>query len=128
MPDQTELSHKKELIDFLLSYLEVRYQTALSSAEMAHASATDKANIAENKYDTLGLEASYLADGQSKRALQCESDLNAVKCMKVINFKDDDAIALGANIQLVDQDNQFLSLFLAPVSGGLKFHYKETDI
>ncbi len=128
MPEQPNLTAKKALRDYLLSYLEVRYQTALRSSEIARASAADKSNVAENKYDTLGTEASYLADGQAKRALACLDDVNAIKGMSVINFKLDDAIVIGAYIQLVDQDQQFLCLFLAPVSGGLKFHYNDTDI
>ena len=39
-------------------------QAALST----HAEATDEENKAEDKYDTRGLEASYLAIGQSKAA------------------------------------------------------------
>ena len=34
----------------------------------AHETATHEENIAENKYDTLGLEAAYLATGQARRA------------------------------------------------------------
>ena len=35
---------------------------------MAYEAATHEENIAENKYDTLGLEAAYLATGQARRA------------------------------------------------------------
>ena len=128
MSELPKQSPKKALIDYLLSYLEVRRQTALRSSEIARASAADKANVAENKYDTLGTEASYLADGQAKRALACLDDVNAVKRMHVINFTMDDAIGLGAYIELVDQDEGSLCLFLAPVSGGLKFYYDDKDI
>ena len=128
MSDQLKRSPKKALIDYLLSYLEVRHQTALRSSEIARASAANKANVAENKYDTLGTEASYLVDGQAKRALACLDDVYAVKHMRVFNFTVDDAIAVGIYIQLVDQDDRTLCLFLAPVSGGLKFHYNDTDI
>ena len=34
----------------------------------AHEAATHEENIAENRYDTLGLEAAYLATGQARRA------------------------------------------------------------
>ena len=34
----------------------------------AHETATHEESIAENKYDTLGLEAAYLATGQARRA------------------------------------------------------------
>lgn len=38
------------------------------AAQIAHEAATHEENIAENKYDTLGLEAAYLATGQARRA------------------------------------------------------------
>ena len=38
------------------------------AARAAHETATHAENIAENKYDTLGLEAAYLATGQARRA------------------------------------------------------------
>jgi hypothetical protein len=47
--------YKRRLIDHLIIELEANYQTALTAARRAHSTATDKANIAENKYDTLGL-------------------------------------------------------------------------
>ena len=41
---------------------------AEQAARAAHETATHEENIAENKYDTLGLEAAYLATGQVRRA------------------------------------------------------------
>lgn len=43
-------------------------QRVEQAARFAHETATHEENIAENKYDTLGLEASYLATGQARRA------------------------------------------------------------
>ena len=39
------------------------------AVRVAHEAATHEENIAENKYDTLGLEAAYLATGQARRAV-----------------------------------------------------------
>jgi hypothetical protein len=41
---------------------------AESTMRAAHETATHAENIAENKYDTLGLEAAYLSTGQARRA------------------------------------------------------------
>lgn len=41
---------------------------AEQAVRAAHETATHEENIAENKYDTLGLEAAYLAAGQARRA------------------------------------------------------------
>ena len=47
------------------------------AARVAHETATHEENIAENKYDTLGLEAAYLAAGQARRAEALPSSLIA---------------------------------------------------
>jgi hypothetical protein len=41
---------------------------AEQAVRAAHETATHEENIAENKYDTLGLEAAYLATGQARHA------------------------------------------------------------
>ncbi len=69
---------KKKLIEHLVRELDAIYQTALTAANRAYSTAPDKANIAENKYDTLALEASYQAEGQAKRAPECGADLKAI--------------------------------------------------
>jgi hypothetical protein len=56
----------KKIIAKLTGELEVYFR----AAEYARAEATHEQNKAENKYDTRGLEASYLARGQSKQAAE----------------------------------------------------------
>jgi transcription elongation GreA/GreB family factor len=122
------MQNKEKLIAQLILALQDNYQTALSAAKKAHSTATDKANIAENKYDTLGLEAAYLAEGHANRSIQCKADLNTVKNLSLTEYDNDDAISLGAYVKLVDQHQTSLYLFLAPVSGGVKFVYNEKTI
>lgn len=54
---------KKLLILQIIADLNAAIQTALAAADDARATATNKENVAENRYDTLGLEAAYLAHG-----------------------------------------------------------------
>ena len=122
------MQYKQRLMECLILALETSYKTALDGAERAHLAATDKANIPENKYDTLALEASYLAEGYAKRAAECKASLNAVKNLGVVEYSQDDAICVGTFVSLVDQDNKALSVFLAPVSGGVKFVFEEQTI
>lgn len=122
------MPYKKNLIHHLIVALEAIYQTALTAANRAHSTATDKANIAENKYDTLGLEAAYLAEGHANRASECKADIDTVKNLTVRDYSIDDEIAVGALVSLVDQDEKALLLFLAPVSGGIKFEFDSQSI
>jgi transcription elongation GreA/GreB family factor len=122
------MQYKKNLIDHLILELEQAYQAALTEAKRAYSTSTDKANVAENKYDTLALEAAYLAEGQAKRAAQCLADLKAIRTLEARDYSLSDAIAVGALIILEDEHEKSLSLFLAPVAGGLKFVVEERAI
>lgn len=122
------MSFKRKLLDHLTLALEAAYQTALVEAKRAHSTSTDKANIAENKYDTLAIEAAYLAEGQARRSTQCLVDLKTARNIPAVDYSHNDKIEVGALIQLVDQHEKSLLLFLASASGGLKFVVEQETI
>lgn len=117
------MQNKRKLLDHLILTLEGHYEAALTAAKKAHSTATDKANVAENKYDTLGLEASYLAQGQANRAAEYKAELAMLKNLNACEYTSDDAIGVGAHVSLVDQYDKQLVVFLVPVSGGMKFEF-----
>jgi len=116
------------LLDHILTALETLYQDAFDAAMRAYDTATDDENEAENKYDTLGLEASYLAQGQSKRVIECEADLNAFKKLKTNQPDANNTIILGSLIYLLDENDNVLILFLGPAAGGLNVKFAHTSI
>ena len=59
----------KKIIAKLVGELEIYFR----AAQFSRAEATHESSKAENKYDTRGLEASYLARGQSKQAAEIEA-------------------------------------------------------
>ncbi len=120
--------NKALLLNKILETLEAVHQVAVDAAEQAREDAMHNENTAENRYDTLGLEAAYLAQGQSKRVIDCEADLAAYKNMSVINFTQDVPVALGALICLKAEDDLEKFLFLGPTAGGLKFNFQDKEI
>ncbi len=89
------------------------------AARVAHETATHEENIAENKYDTLGLEAAYLAAGQARRA---EAIRQAMQGWQQFRPRAHDAslgIQLGALVCLLDADGQTQHLFLGPDGGSM---------
>jgi transcription elongation GreA/GreB family factor len=120
------MTNKNNIIKRIIKTLEEVLETARDSVARAHATATHKENVAENKYDTLGLEASYLAHGQAKRVAECEADLKAYQNLKIeTELK---TISLGALITLINESEQKLWLFLGPKAGGVKVKSEEIDI
>ena len=95
---------------------------AEQAARAAHESATHEENIAENKYDTLGLEASYLAAGQAKRVEEIKQSLTLCQNLQ-LQLRAYDAqrgIEVGALVGLEDENGRQQWLFLAPDAAGLK--------
>jgi hypothetical protein len=70
--------HKPTVHQLILDKLRIDLDIAERAAQTAYETATHEENIAENKYDTLGLEASYLAAGQAKRGRGNPSFTDAV--------------------------------------------------
>ena len=85
----------------------------------AHETAIHEENIAENRYDTLGLEAAYLATGQARRAAAIRQALAHWRQFHPSPYDASRGIQLGALVCLVDADDQQLQLFLGPVGGSM---------
>ena len=119
---------KQALVAQIQRELELLLQNAIDSAERALITATAKESIAENKYDTFGLEASYLAQGQSKRVAECEADLVVFQQLITRAAIQESRVTLGVLIFLMDELSQQKILFLAPVAGGMKLRFQNYDV
>ena len=120
--------NKQKLIQIIIEAIQSELDNALKAAQQAHDTATHDENVAENKYDTLGLEAAYLAHGQSERVAQCQQNLDQLKKFSPFDFEAETPIAVGALVRLIDIDDQEKSFFISPCAGGIKFQYKEQSI
>ena len=93
---------------------------AEQAVRAAHETATHEENIAENKYDTLGLEASYLATGQVRRADAIRQALANWRQFRPRPYDASKGIQLGALVCLIDSDDRQQQLFLGPEGGSMK--------
>jgi transcription elongation GreA/GreB family factor len=118
---------KTQLQQHILEQLQCDLLITQQAAKTAYEAATDKANIAENKYDTLGLEASYLATGQARRLTEIQQALAALQQLPTSDFEPQRGIQLGALVLLADAEQQRW-LLLAPDAAGLKIHTGEREI
>lgn len=84
-------------------------------ASLASAEATHTESKAENKYDTRGLEASYLAAGQARRVVELRR-IAAFFDRLVVKPVDGPA-GVGSLIE-TEEDGVTRWLFLAPEGGG----------
>lgn len=103
----------------LLEKLEVDLDVLQRAAQTAYEAATHEENVAENKYDTLGLEASYLATGQARRVEQIRQSLKSCRTMALEPFNAARGIQVGALVNLEAENGNAQHLFLAPDAAGL---------
>ena len=93
---------------------------AEKAVRTAHEAAIHKENIAENKYDTLGLEAAYLATGQARRAEAIRQAMANWHQFRPSPYDASRGIQLGAVVCLVDSNGKRQQLFLGPDGGSMK--------
>jgi transcription elongation GreA/GreB family factor len=93
---------------------------AEQAVRAAHETATHEENIAENKYDTLGLEASYLATGQARRAEAIRQAMASWRQFRPSPYSASKGIQLGALVCLLDSDDKQQHLFVGPDGGSMK--------
>ena len=91
-----------------------------NAVRAAHETATHEENIAENKYDTLGLEAAYLATGQARRAVALRQAMANWRQFRPRPYDASKGIQLGALVCLVDSHDEQQQIFLGPNGGRMK--------
>lgn len=97
------------------------------AARSAHAEATHEQSKPENKYDTRGLEASYLARGQARQVAELEQSLHEFRGLLGKDFIPTAPVEVGALVQLVaGRERNFY--FFGPRSGGTEVEHDGHEI
>lgn len=112
--------NKKRILQCLIASLAADLDVLSKAARTAHAAATHEECIADNKYDTLGLEASYVAQGQANRAQEIKRALETYRKLELRSFAENASIRLTALVTLEAEDGSTRTVFLGPAAGGLK--------
>lgn len=113
----------KEIVSSLQESLDVLERAARAS----HVEATHESSRAENKYDTRGLEAAYLAGGQARQAREILDSIKAYQSLPLQDFGAADPIDLTALVKLETDGSAFL-YFIGPKNGGLEVNYEGEEI
>ena len=107
------------LVCAIIEQLQFDLSTAARAGQQAHDSATHSENIADNKYDTLAVEAAYLAHGQSMRIAQLQQFIGLYQHYQRPTFKNQSAVQVGALVCVENEQKQQSRLFIGPAAGGL---------
>ena len=111
---------KATLLTRIVAALETDMEVLRRAAQTAYEAATAEENIAENKYDTLGLEASYLATGQARRTAEIRQALLTYQQLLLREYDPSRGVQVSNLVTLEDEDGGRRLLFLGPEAAGLK--------
>jgi transcription elongation GreA/GreB family factor len=119
--------NKRTVIRKIIARLTGELEVYMRAAEFARAEATHEQNKAENKYDTRGLEASYLARGQSRQAAELETAIAEFEKLGDKQFSTTDPVGIGALVEL-ELRGETTHYFIGPRAGGTEVEHDGREI
>lgn len=121
------LVKKRKLIQAVIDQLRADLQLYHRAAIAARAEATHEQSKAENKYDTRGLEASYLARGQSRQVAEIEGAIEKFQKIVLREFTLCEPIDVGAVVELTSgKEKNFY--FIGPRAGGTEIVFEKKEM
>lgn len=111
---------KSLLLKALLVQLNAELELLVRAANLARDEATNEESRAENKYDTRGQEAAYLAEGQAKLASELSESITLFSDLELRPTPPPSSIQVGTVVQ-VKRPGGIINGFLGPRSGGTEF-------
>lgn len=114
------------VVKVIVQKLQQELKTAQNASQDAHNNATHSETVAENKYDTLALEAAYLAHGQSLRIEELQIAIAEYQSMPLPAQKN--SVQLGSLVEFEYANGSQHRVFIGPCNGGLKFHDSNGEI
>ena len=110
---------KKKIISEIIKELEREFKTLSKAAKEARDEATHEETQAENEYDTRGLEASYLAGAQAKRADEIKTLIQIFSKLEPQDYDGDTPIGSTALVRTEIDGEDARWFFLIPHQGGI---------
>ena len=118
---------KSQLLKQIIAALTQSLAVLEKAARASHEEATHESSRAESKYDTRGLEAAYLAGGQTRQAKEILDAISLYDSLTLKKFAADDPIDLTALVEL-EADGARSYYFIGPKSGGLEIECQRKEI
>ncbi len=118
---------KTQLLKQIAAKLSENLDVLENAARASHAEATHESSKAENKYDTRGLEAAYLAGGQARQAKEILDSIKIYNSLAVKDFAPGESVDLTALVEL-EIDGLRSLYFIGPRNGGLEVEFGRKEV
>jgi transcription elongation GreA/GreB family factor len=119
--------NKRAIIKKIVAKLTGELEVYFRAAHASRTEATHEQSKAESKYDTRGLEASYLARGQSKQAAELEAAIADFNKLSARPFAAGNPVAIGALV-VVEMTGESSFYFIGPRAGGTEVLHDKKEI
>ena len=119
--------NKRALIQKIVAKLTSELEIYFRAAQASRAEATHEQSKAESKYDTRGLEASYLARAQSKQAAELEAAIAEFGKLDTREFATGEGIGVCALVEL-ETGGESSFYFMGPRAGGTEVVQDKKEI
>jgi len=119
--------NKQVLLQQIISRLSHDLEVLFTAAKFAHETATDTESLPDNKYDTLALETSYVAQGQANRAAVIRQAIAVYRQLR-LPAMDDGEVRLTSLVTIETADGTERIVFIGPLEGGLKVMVDRTEV
>ena len=116
---------KETVLEKIIDSLQSELETYIRAAKFSHAEATAEENRAENKYDTRGLEASYLAAGQANKVVELEAAISSFGELK--DKPANESVEIGALVEIAQKGSAEL-YYIGPTAGGTEVEIDGAEI
>ncbi|MEX1117766.1 MAG: hypothetical protein WEB60_03135 [Terrimicrobiaceae bacterium] len=119
--------NKTHILALVLDKLRQEMESRRKVSRLTREQGNDPESQAKSKYDTLSIEENYLADGLAQMALSSAQAIEALEGLKLHDFAEDEAISLGALVELEFSEAREW-FFLAPSGGGTEVTLDGSEI
>jgi transcription elongation GreA/GreB family factor len=109
--------NKQIVIQAIVAALAAELDVYLKAADASRAEATHESSKAENKYDTRGLEASYLARGQSRQITELKLAISDFEKLAGKGCATGEPVDVGSLVKLSEGKDRAV-YFIGPRAGG----------
>lgn len=118
---------KDQILRHLTEQLQRQLASMRKAARRTHEAATGPEAKQEGKYDTRGLEASYLAEAQAEQSQQMAESLHILANIDLKDIPPGEPITSGALVETESQGD-FHYYLLIPCAGGLSMPYEGSEL
>lgn len=119
--------NKKNVLEQLIVVIKTDIEKLRKSFESAKQASIDSPGRMQSRYDTMGIESAWVADGLAKSLNEKESNLTSLENFKFIESSE--RVCLGSILGISSSDSPTLEyFFILPVFGGYELQEKDITI